>query len=111
MFRITKHRIYQTGRNPLREPTRLASKHIIELIPCRPGEKRKRRICTRCSAIRKRTDVSYQCSQCKITLCMTPFFEIHHTKKDITRLHRIDESYISESNESETEESSCENDC
>ena len=42
---------------------------------------------------------------------MTSRFEIYHTKRDITRLHRIDESYISESNESEAEESSCENDC
>ena len=42
---------------------------------------------------------------------MTSCFETHHTKKDITRLHRIDESYIYKCSESETEESSCEDDC
>ena len=115
MFHMTKHRTHQTSRNPgasgLREPTHLVGKHHIELISCCPGEKRRREVCTRCSAIKKRTDGSYQCARCKITLCMTPCFEIYHTKKDITRSHRIDESYISESNESETEKCSCENDC
>ena len=90
MFHKTKHRTHQTGRNPgtsaLHEPTRLVGKHFIELIPCRPGEKRKRKTCARCSAIKKRTDVSYQCAQCKIALRMTSCFEIYHTK-NITRLH------------------------
>ena len=110
---MTKHRTHQTDRYPgvsaLRELTCLVEKHFIELIPCRPGGKRKRKICARCSVIKKRTDVPYQCAQCKIALCTTPCFEIYHTKKDVTRSYRIDESYITES--SETEESMCENDC
>ena len=69
------------------------------------------KICTRCSKIKKCTDVSYQIAECEIVLCITPCFEIYHTKKYITRLRRIDESYPSESTESETEESSCRNNC
>lgn len=115
MFHMTEHRTHQTDWNPgaitLCERTRLVDKHFIELIPCRPGEEQKRRICPRCSAIKERTDVSYQCAQCKIALCMTPCFKIYYTKKNITRLHRIDESYICESGQSDTEESSYENDC
>ena len=116
MFYMTKHRTHQTDRNPgastLSELTRLVGKHFTELIPCHPGEKRKQKICVRWSAIKKRADVlSYQCAQCKTALCMTPCFEIYRTKKDITRLHRMDESYIHESSECDTEESSCENDC
>ena len=68
-------------------------------------------ICARFSAIKKRRDVPYQYAQCKIALCMTLCFETYHTKKDITKLHRIDESYIYECSESETEEPSCEDDC
>ena len=63
MFHMTKHRAHQTGRYPgasaLREPTHLVGTHFIELIPCRPGEKRKRKICAHYSAIKKRADVSY----------------------------------------------------
>ena len=113
---MTKHRAHQTGRYPgasaLREPTHLVGTHFIELIPCRPGEKGKRKICVHYSAIKKRADVSYPMCSMKIVLCMTPCFEIYHTKNNmITRLHCIDESYISESSESETVESFCENDC
>ena len=68
-------------------------------------------ICARFSAIKKRRDVPYQYAQCKIALCMTLCFEAYHTKKDITKLNRIDESYIYECSESETEEPSCEDDC
>ena len=69
------------------------------------------KICARCGTIKKCTDVSNQIAECEIVLCMAPCFEIYHTKKYITRLHRIDESYTSKSTESETEESSCGNDC
>ena len=104
---MTKHQTHQTSWNPgasaLHEPTCLVGKHFIILIPCRVGEKRKWKIFARCSAIKKCTDVSYQYAQCKIALCMTRHFEIYHTKKDIARLHHIDESYMSESSESETE--------
>ena len=114
MFNMTKHETHQTGQNSganaWREPTCVVGKHLIELIPCRPREKCGKCV-SRCSTIKKCTDVSYQCSECEISACMTPCFEIYHTKKYITRLHRIDESYTSKSTESETEEHSCGNDC
>ena len=63
------------GASALREHTHLVGMHFIKMIPCRPGGKRKWKICACCSAIKKCTDVSHQCAQCKIALCMIPYKE------------------------------------
>lgn len=43
------------------------------LPPLRPGEKRK----GRCGHM-----TSYKCRQCNVSLCISPCFEIYHTKQE-----------------------------
>lgn len=70
------------------QTARLAEKHFIEKIPIPEGQNKAQKRCKVCSekgrnstgkAARKCT--SYQCSACKIGLCVEPCFRLFHTKK------------------------------
>ena len=46
--------------------------------------KKQKRRCVRCQGIViKKRETTYQCKEYGVALCVTPCFEIYHTKKDI----------------------------
>ena len=71
--------------------------------------KKQQRRCVRCQAIGiKKRGTTYHCEECEVALCVTPCFEIYHTKKDIkSNLFDDNEdtgtSSTSESSQSESE--------
>ena len=57
---------------------------------------------------KRRCETTYQCKECEVALCVTPCFEIYHTKKDIKSNlfddnEDTDTSSTSESSQSEPE--------
>ena len=69
------------------EPLRLTGRHFPErLAPCSSGRPRQC-VCVVCSNKKGRRKVTsiYQCKICKLCMCITPCFELYHTKVDPTR--------------------------
>ena len=66
--------------------------HFMRVIPTLPGQRQMYRNCKVCydrsiknkEAQRKnqRKQVQYECSTCQVPLCVTPCFEMYHTKVD-----------------------------
>ena len=68
------------------EPLRLTGRHFPErLAPCSSGRPRQC-VCVVCSNKKGRRKVTsiYQCKICKLCMCITPCFELYHTKVDPT---------------------------
>lgn len=68
-----------------KNPLRLSSRHFIRPLP--ENEERKRKIQRKCHVCmnttvgtKRRKDTSYECSSCRIPLCIHPCFEEYHTK-------------------------------
>lgn len=62
------------GEKPLHRQCIVCGPEEREMLPpLRPGEKRKRR----CGHM-----TSYKCRQCNVSLCISPCFEIYHTKQE-----------------------------
>ena len=73
-------------------PQRLTEKHFPSKVPPTPKKKHAVRLCVVCSkrnedgngyAIRK--DTTTWCAICKKGMCMSPCFEMYHTRKDFKR--------------------------
>jgi hypothetical protein len=64
------------------DAARLAGRHFQEHIPPTAKKARPTRVCKVCSKLKKRRETSYQCSTCKVSLCVIPCFEIYHTVKE-----------------------------
>ena len=65
-------------------PARLTGRHFLEDVPME-GNRKKRRQCVVCIAIKKRTQVSVICEQCQVPLCPTQCFKTYHTKLDFSK--------------------------
>lgn len=86
-----------------KDPLRLKEKHFISRIPTF-ADKRKRKKCVRCTAMKKRTDTSFQCAPCNVPLCIEPCFQIYHTKKH----YHLDTSPATSDTDEETVDSETE---
>ena len=72
---------------PLPPQSRLTERHFPDNLTCAvPGKKRQTE-CTVCSRKRGRgrKTTTYMCKQCKLPMCITPCFELYHTKVDPQR--------------------------
>ena len=67
---------------PLPPQSRLIERHFPANLPCTPAGKKRQTDCTVCSKKkgRGRKTTTYMCKQCNLPMCITPCFELHHTK-------------------------------
>jgi len=63
---------------------RLVERHFIAQVPSTTGKARAQRRCVRCWKRGVRRDTRFWCPKCEVGLCLNKFFEIYHTKRDIT---------------------------
>ena len=103
----TKGKNNRHGPQTHKQPLRLVERHFIRQMS--QESKKQKRKCVRCQAIGiKKRETTYQCKECEVTLCVTPCFDINHTKKDI-KSNLFDDSEdtgthsTSESSQSESE--------
>ena len=70
------------------KPLRLVQRHFPELLPpCDSGCKRQC-VCIVCSKKKKgrgKVTTIYHCKQCNLAMCVTPCFELYHSKVNPTR--------------------------
>ncbi|XP_046400221.1 piggyBac transposable element-derived protein 4-like [Ischnura elegans] len=69
--------------------TRLSGKHFLSRIPIPPEKKKAQRRCKVCSdkgteqaGKARRKDTSFECKICHLGFCVSPCFQIYHTKKN-----------------------------
>ena len=70
------------GRAHFNNPLRLTGRHFIDKIPTEEGKKQKVRRCVVCSKHNQRKETSYYCKDCNVPLCVTPCFEVYHSKRN-----------------------------
>lgn len=67
---------------------RLTERHFPSFIPATPKKENPTRYCAVCctkkddKGKKKRRESRYMCHTCKVALCVTPCFEIYHTKEN-----------------------------
>ncbi|OXA42206.1 PiggyBac transposable element-derived protein 4 [Folsomia candida] len=65
-------------------PSRLSGRHFPSFNPPTSGKRHGSRKCRVCASSKEKTkETVYQCSSCKVPLCVVPCFEIYHTRKNI----------------------------
>ena len=73
------------GNSELHQPStnRLTGRHFPSKLPLRVSGKKSQRVCVVCSYKKgnKRKTTTYYCKDCHVSLCITPCFELYHTRK------------------------------
>lgn len=72
------------AQSSLSRAARLTERHFPDKVPTRPNGTPGQRDCAVCSGKRgrRRKTTTYCCKQCGVGLCVTPCFELYHTKVD-----------------------------